>query len=143
MLGDVECFGGSRSSAGSPACHHSIFCTFFFCAEGAMQSPCTFFFCWPIILRFVQNHSMGDCSYPGWNFCFLHLNNCRCFSRGNWTICPGPGCVAAGGRQKDFLPLGAFLWGRGFPQISLVPNYIQSLEWMWLLISPLVFVLLQ
>ena len=26
--------------------------------------------------------------------------------------------------QKDFLPCGAFLWGKGFLQISLVPNYI-------------------
>ena len=38
--------------------------------------------------------------------------------------------------QKGILPLGAFLWGKGFLQISLVPNYIQSLEWIWLLISP-------
>ena len=73
-----------------------VFCTFFFCTDGAMQSPCTFFFHWPIILRSVQNHSMGDGSYPGWIFCFLHLNNCGCFSRENWPICPGLEQVCVG-----------------------------------------------
>ena len=140
-----------------------------------MQSPCTFFFCWPIILRFVQNHSMGDDSYPGWSFCFLHLNNCGSFSRGNWGRCPGLKqvcggwhgdrpwgvlsglegcdsgcgfrllpllwCIAAGGR-RIFFHLKPSL-GCGPPQIFLAPNYIQSLEWMWLLITPLAFGLLQ
>ena len=55
--------------------------------NGTVQFSCTFFICWPIVLRFVQNHSMGDGSYPGWNFCSLHLD-CGCFSRGNWPICP-------------------------------------------------------
>ena len=60
-----------------------VLCTlFFFHADKAMWSPCTFFFHRPIILRFVQNQSMGDGSYHGWSFCYLHLNNCGCFSRG-------------------------------------------------------------
>ena len=39
-------------------------------------------------------------------------------------------------------PLG-LLWGRGFLQTSPASSYIQSLEWIWLLISPLEFGLLQ
>ena len=74
-----------------------VFCIFFFfCTDGSMQSPCTFFFCWPIILRSVQNHSMGDGSYAWWNFCFLHFDNYRCLSRGNWPICPGLKQVCGG-----------------------------------------------
>ena len=61
-----------------------ILCTFFFFlfANGTVHSPCTFFFCQPIVLWFGQNHSMGDCSYPEWIFCFLYLN-CRCLCKGN------------------------------------------------------------
>ena len=107
-------------------------------------------FHWLIVLWLFRNHSMGDGNYPGWNLCFLHLN-CWCFSRGNYPIYPGFKQVCGGWHGvrlchwawlqavafagaycswwlRNFLPLGAFLWDRGFPQISLVANYIQLLE---------------
>ena len=149
-----------------------VFCTFFFFflfPDGAMWSPCTLFFNWPIVLCFGQNHSMGDDSYPGWNFCLFHLH-CGYFIGGigksalalnrsveagtvlghgvfslTWNVGAlgiASGCSLCWG----ILQLGAkgsllvaFLWGREFLHISLVPNYIQSLVWMWLLISPQAF----
>ena len=147
-----------------------VFCTFFLNSDGAVQSPSTFFFHWPGALGFVQYQSMGDGSYPGWNLCLLHLNNCGCFNGGIGQDTPASkNCVDAGiilghGVSSLFcgaaasgcclgwsvLQLGAegfsstwaFLWGRGFPQIPLALDYTQSLEWMRLLILPLVFGLL-
>ena len=60
-------------------------------------------------------------------------------------FCGDVAVTAASGyswRQKDLLPLGSFLWDRGFPQICLVLGYTQSqvLMWLlWLLILPLAF----
>ena len=57
-----------------------VFCTFFFCADEAVQSPSTFFFCWPVVL--FNTRAWGMAATLGGNSIFSTLTTVYVSVRG-------------------------------------------------------------
>ena len=61
-----------------------------------------------LLCGLFNTRAWGLAATLGGALCFLHLNNCRCFSRGNWPRCPSIKQVCGcwhGIRPRGVLPL--------------------------------------